>query len=136
MKKLAATILMMLLLLSQVSFVFATNTDTAEIVNGEQVSQIVKIKEKTEAELESYEQKYGSKTYGYVAYALNKIRIYSIPICFIGMVVSALYQYFIGIRRLDIRDKGYHNMVMFITVIVVAQVLPLIFALVVIGWRR
>lgn len=87
-------------------------------------------------DLDKYEQKYGSKAFGWTAYILIIVRRYSIPICFIGIAVSAIYQYIIGIRRLDVRDRGFHNMVLFITALVVAQVLPAVFALVTIGWRR
>lgn len=69
------------------------------------------------------------------AYLLNIIRIYSIPCCFIGIAVGAVYQYVIGIRKLDTRDKGFSLIIAFITILVIAQVLPLVFAIVVKGWR-
>ena len=69
------------------------------------------------------------------AFILNKVRIYSIPICFVGIAISAIYQYVIGIRKLDVRDKGFNVMIAIITVFVICQVLPLIFAIVVKGWR-
>ena len=69
------------------------------------------------------------------AYILNKVRIYSIPFCFIGIAVGAIYQYVIGIRRLDVRDKGFLVSIAFVTIAVICQVLPLIFAIVVKGWR-
>ena len=69
------------------------------------------------------------------AFILNKVRIYSIPLCFVGVAISAIYQYVIGVRKLDVRDKGFYLMIGIITVFVICQVLPLIFAIVVKGWR-
>ena len=69
------------------------------------------------------------------AFILNKVRIYSIPLCFVGIAISAIYQYVIGIRKLDVRDKGFNIMIAIITVFVICQILPLIFAIVVKGWR-
>ena len=84
-----------------------------------------------ENSLEDYKQKYGSDAYGFTAYVLNLIRIYSIPFCFLGIVVSAIYQYVIGIRKLDIQEKGLVLMVTFVTILVICQILPLAFAIVV-----
>ena len=63
------------------------------------------------------------------------IRIYSIPVGFIGIAISGIYRYVIGIRKMDVRDKGFGVMIGIITVLVICQVLPLIFAIVVKGWR-
>lgn len=99
-------------------------------------SELVEMKSKTENELHEYEELYGSKTYGYTAYVLNKIRIFSIPLCFIGIAVGSIYQYVIGIRKMDVRDKGFGLIIAFVTVLVICQLLPLIFAIVVQGWRE
>ena len=85
--------------------------------------------------MDEYKQKYGSDAYGLTAYILNKVQIYSIPFCFVGIAISAIYQYVLGIRKLDTRDKGFAIMISIITIFVIAQVLPLIFAIVVKGWR-
>ena len=92
-------------------------------------------KDKEKKTLEDYQESYGSDTYGLTAYVLNKIQIFSIPFCFLGIAISAIYQYIIGIRKLDTRDKGFAIMISIITLFVIAQVLPLIFAIVVKGWR-
>ena len=81
--------------------------------------------------LEEYKQKYGSDAYGLTAYVLNIIRIYSIPLCFLGIAVSAIYQYVIGIRKLDTQEKGLVMMISFVTILVICQILPLAFAIVV-----
>ena len=94
-----------------------------------------KIKDKELKTLEDYKESYGNDTYGIAAYALNIIRIYSIPFGFVGIAISGIYRYVIGIRKLDVRDKGFGAMIGIITVMVICQVLPLIFAIVVKGWR-
>ena len=97
--------------------------------------QIVEIKKNTEKKLEDYKKEYGSDAYGLAAYILNIVRIYSIPFCFIGIAIGAIYQYVIGIHKLDERDKGFTMIISFVTILVIAQILPLIFAIVVKGWR-
>ena len=101
----------------------------------ETASELIEMKEKVKTQKDEYVRKYGSETYGSTAYILNIIRIYSIPFCFIGIVIGALYQYVMGTRRLDMRHKGFALIVAFITILVICQVLPLIFAIVVKGWR-
>lgn len=98
--------------------------------------QLVEIKEKAMKELEDYNEAYGSETYGFAAYALNKIRIYSIPLCFIGIAMGAIWQYVIGIRKLDVHDRGLFLIISFVTILVICQVLPLVFAIVVKGFRN
>lgn len=99
------------------------------------VGEISKMKEKTQRELDDYVERYGSESYGLTAYILKKVQILSIPFCFLGVAISAIYQYVIGIRRLDTRDKGFYSLVGFVTIFVISQVLPLVFAIVVKGWR-
>ncbi len=92
-------------------------------------------KEGVSKKIQKYVDDYGSYPYGVAAYILNTIRIYSIPFCFIGIVIGSIYQYMLGIRKLDIRDKGFALVVTFVTILLICQVLPLIFAIVVNGWR-
>ena len=97
--------------------------------------ELRQLKEKSTSEMQSYIDKYGSQTYGVAAYILNKVRIYSIPFCFVGIAIGAIYQYVIGIRKLDVRDKGFGVVIAFVTILIICQVLPLIFSIVVKGWR-
>lgn len=99
------------------------------------VGEISKMKEKTQRELDDYVERYGSQSYGLTAFILKKVQILSIPFCFLGVAISAIYQYVIGIRKLDTRDKGFYSLVGFVTIFVISQVLPLVFAIVVKGWR-
>ena len=98
-------------------------------------SKIVDATAREKKTIEDYQQAYGSDSYGLTAYILSRIQIYSIPFCFLGIAISAIYQYVLGIRKLDTRDKGFAIMISIITLFVIAQVLPLIFAIVVKGWR-
>ena len=111
-----------------------TASNTADLRNDATVN-LVQIKEKELETLQDYQDSYGDATYGFVAYILNIIRIYSIPFGFVGIAISGIYRYIIGIRKLDVRDKGFGAMIGIITAMVICQVLPLVFAIVVRGWR-
>ena len=126
-KVVAMTILLMIMVIFGCSQVYAAEN----IIDSKNERQIVQIKENTAKTLEEYKQKYGSDAYGLTAYILNLIRIYSIPLCFLGIAVSAIYQYVIGIRKLDTQEKGLIMMISFITILVICQILPLAFAIVV-----
>lgn len=150
MKKTFAIIAIILCILGSTT-VFATSTnknnktDTTtttqqasinEIAEDESItSQLVEMKDKEKKKLEDYQEAYGSESYGLTAYVLSRIQIYSIPFCFIGIAISAIYQYVLGIRKLDVRDKGFTIMISIVTLFIIAQVLPLVFAIVVKGWR-
>lgn len=106
------------------------------IIDSNTESKLIEIKDNAAKTLDDYKAKYGSDAYGLTAYVLNLIRIYSIPLCFLGIAISAIYQYVIGIRKLDTQEKGLVMMVTFITLLVICQVLPLAFAIVVKFGRR
>ena len=131
MRKLALSIILLIIvLLSCGTIVKAEQIDTMDTNTA---SELIEMKEKTKSEIDEYSRKYGSE-YGTVAYALNKVRIFSIPLCFTGIAIGALYQYVLGTRRLDSKHKGFNMIVAFITILVICQVLPLIFAIVIRGW--
>jgi hypothetical protein len=109
--------------------------ETKNISETETTSEIIETKNKVQSDIDKFVKKYGSESYGTTAYILNGIRVYSIPLCFIGIAIGALYQYVLGTRRLDMKQKGFALIVAFITILVICQVLPLIFAIVVKGWR-
>ena len=119
-----------------INSVYAANTTVEnEIISEETKSQLVEIKDKELQSIEDYNEAYGSTTYGLVAYILDKVRVYSIPIAFLGIAIAAIYQYVIGIRKLDVRDKGFGAMIGIVTMLIICQVLPLVFTIVVKGWR-
>lgn len=133
MKKVIISLLIVLVLLFGFGTVYANND--VESITGVNETQIIEVKKNAEREIQEYTELYGSESYGMAAYILNKIRIYSIPCCFIGIAIGAIYQYTIGIRRLDIRDRGFKLVIAFVTLLVICQILPLIFAIVIRGWR-
>ncbi len=102
---------------------------TEKVIDSETESKIIEIKENQSKSLKDYQDKYGSETYGLVAYILNIVRIYSIPFCFLGIAIGAIHQYVIGIRKLDTLEKGMGLIVTFVTLLVICQVLPLAFAM-------
>ena len=106
-----------------------------EVLNSTQATELVEIKETAKDSLEEYVEKYGSRPYGLTAFILNMVRIYSIPCCFIGIAIGSIFQYVLGIRKLDVRDRGFMLIITFVTILLICQVLPLIFAIVVNGWR-
>ena len=132
MKKVIAIISILFLLMGCTS-VYAANqvTETAQSTTG----KIIEIKDKELKTLKEYKEAYGSDAYGLTAFLLSKIRVYSIPFGFVAIIIAAIYQYIIGIKKLDVRDKGFALMIASVTIVVICQVLPLVFAIVVKGWR-
>lgn len=132
MKKVIA-IISILFLLMGCTFVYATSqvNEVAQSTTG----KIIEIKDKELKTLEEYKEAYGSDAYGLTAFLLNKIRVYSIPFGFVAIIIAAIYQYIIGLKKLDVRDKGFALMIASVTIVVICQVLPLVFAIVVKGWR-
>lgn len=131
-KKIVVLLIVVLMIMGMYS-VYAVGGE--EVLNSDQAAEIVQMKETSKAKLQDYIDKYGSTPYGIAAYILNILRIYSIPTCFIGIAIGSIWQYVIGIRKLDVRDKGFALIVTFVTILLICQVLPLIFAIVVNFWR-
>ena len=119
----------------QVTITTPTNLISDELISEETKSQLVELKNDQLNSLKDYQDAYGSPTYGFIAFLLNKIRVYSIPFCILGIAISAIYQYMVGHRDLEKRQKGFNGMISIVTLMVLFQVLPLIFAIVVKGWR-
>ena len=135
-KKVVISILIVLTMLGSVA-VFASKYEgvVAQHEQKQNETELVDMQQSTKGKLAEYIEKYGSTPYGVVAYVLNAIRIYSIPFCFIGIAIGSIYQYVIGIRKLDVRDRGFYLIISFVTILLICQVLPLVFAIVVNGWR-
>ena len=107
------------------------NKSTEKVLTNETESTLVELKEKEMKSLEDYKETYGSDAYGLTAYILHKLQIYSIPFGILGIAISAIFQYVIGIRHLENRDKGFNTMIAIITLLIICQVLPLVFTIVV-----
>lgn len=123
-----------IVILSILMFIFSIFGVANKVHASEQVldnrteSQIITMKEKSLNSLEDYKQKYGSEAYGVTAYILNLVRIYSIPLCFLGIVIGVVKHYIVGIRKLDTLEKGLGLIVTFVTLLIICQILPLAFA--------
>ena len=133
MKRVATKIILLVML--TVTIIFSFNNvlavpENKEIISNDTKSQLVNITNKEKKSIEDYYDLYGSKTYGTVAFVLNKVRVYSIPLCFLGIAISAIYEYILGIRHMETRDKGFNMMITIITIFVICQVLPLVFAII------
>ena len=136
-RKISMIIIMFVMVVGTLSLFsnsYATVTGN-EVLNSTQATELLEIKETTKGKLAEYVAKYGSTPFGVAAYILNIVRIYSIPFCFVGIAVGSIYQYVLGIRKLDVRDRGFMLIITFVTILLICQVLPLIFAIVVNGWR-
>ena len=129
MKKIITVAIMLIIL--TISFGLNKVYAAEAIIDQQNESKFIKIKENAAKTLDEYKEKYGSDAYGLTAYILSIIRIYSIPFCFLGIAISAIYQYVIGIRKLDTQEKGLITMISFITILVICQILPLAFGIVV-----
>ena len=127
MKK-AITILLVAILLFCIFANISKTYAESQVLDEQTESKLVELKEKEAKSLEDYKQKYGSDSYGFVAYILNIVRIYSIPLCFLGIAIGAIHKYVIGIRKLDTLEKGMGLIVTFVTLLIICQILPLAFA--------
>lgn len=88
---------------------------------------------KSERKKAYYIDKYNDEFLGQVAYALDVARIYSLPICFIGITIGAFNFLIIGNKKLDKKEQGFGWIVGFTIGLVVFNVLPLLYALLVAG---
>ena len=141
-KKKVTIILAIVILLITTVTVNATEVNTSKNANNtisnnqlpkeeSAASTLVDIKDGQLKTMDDYKAKYGSDTYGMVAYILHLVQVYSIPIGLVGIAFCAIFEYVIGMKRLDIRDKGFNSMIAAVTIIIICQILPLIFAVVV-----
>ncbi len=123
-------IIITIIMLILVSFFITSTVVYADdrAIDEQTESKIVEIKDHAAKSLEDYKAKYGSDAYGTVAYILNLVRIYSIPIGFLGIAIGAIYQYVIGIRKLDTLERGMAFIVTCVTLLIICQILPLAFA--------
>ena len=113
-----------------VSFI-PSNVYAEQVLSNETESKLIEIKESQAKTLEEYQQKYNSESYGFTAYILHLVQVYSIPFCFLGIVISIIYKVVMGTRNIENAEKGLGMIVAIVTVTIICQVLPLVFAVVV-----
>ncbi len=128
-------ILIFTCLLVTLSFASETAKSSDELISNETKSQLIEIKENELKSVEDYNAAYGGAPYGLVAYIINKVRIFSIPLAVLGIAICSIYEYVIGHRHIENRQKGFNGMITVVTLLVVCQVLPLVYAIVIKGWR-
>lgn len=126
-----ASIIVLILSCFFINKSYAVETGKETVIANETESKLVQLKESELKSLDDYKVKYGSDSYGFTAYILHKVQIYSIPFCFLGIMIGAIYNYVLGIRHLEIAEKGLGLMVLFVTLAIICQVLPLVFTIVV-----
>ena len=131
MKKMVIALLVVICILSMVISYKVYASSGEALLESDTAGKLIEIKEKSLKELDDYIEAYGNETYGFTAYILNKIRFLSIPLCFLGISISAISQYALGIRNMGTRYKGFFAMIAFVTILIVCQVLPFIFVVVV-----
>lgn len=131
MRKIVVTLMAVIMIIAMCFFTTSVYAANETVLDQETEGEIVEAIEKSKKDLEYYKEKYGTDAYGMTAYVLHLISIYSIPFCFLGIAISGIHQYIIGIRKLDTQEKGLTMMVTFVTTLVICQILPLAFAIVV-----
>ena len=132
MKKKLTIIGITILIIISSMFVFNNKVMAAgTAINEKTESKLIELREKELKSLEDYEETYGSKSYGLTAYILHKVQIFSIPLCFLGILIGAILDYVIGVRHLENKERGMALMIGFVTIAIICQVLPLVFAIVV-----
>ena len=95
--------------------------------------KILENSSKKDKKIAEYMKKYNDATFAHVAYWLDIVQLYSIPVCIIGITIGAFNFYIIGEKKLEKREKGFSCVMGFLSGLVFFQVLPLIFALLVAG---
>lgn len=129
-KKLALILVILCLLLT--STVYAAEQNAVEKTQNE----VLNMKSEMELKKEKYTERYGSDAYWLAGYVIEEIvQPYSIPLCFAGIAIGLVFQYVMGTRRLDYKHRGFGTVIVFVTILIICQILPFIYALVVRGWR-
>ena len=74
-----------------------------------------------------------SRTDATVLYYLRLLQVYSYPVCFVGFAIASLNFFIIGNKKLEKREQGFRMLVTLIIGLIVFQVLPLLYAIIVAG---
>ena len=133
MKKLIIFLMIITMLSLGFSIVFAEENET-DVLQGNAAQTVTNHITNKEQKIAEYTEKYGGDVvYGKTAYYLGVAQKYSIPICFIGLAIGAVNFFIIGNKKLEKKEQGFAMIVTFLLGLVVFQVLPLLFAIVVAG---
>ena len=109
------------------------NQDLSDVDLNDASETIIQSKDKKARRIAELTDKYNDKILGTVAYYLEVVQKYSFPVCFIGLTMGAFNFLIIGNKKLDKREQGFAWIVGFTIGLVVFNVIPLLFALIVAG---
>lgn len=117
------------------------NEQVTTVVEGDdalpqkQKSELLKMKDQSRDQLTKHKEKYkNNAVYGTIAYILNIVRLASVPFFIIGYLISIVYEFIVGMKRREMVRKGRGMRITLVSTFVMAQVLPLIFAIVIKFW--
>lgn len=134
-KTIAIALIVICILALSTNIVFAS--ETTSNVDEKSQSKVTEVTNKMEKKKAEYVEKYGSDAYWVAGYIIEDIvQPYSIPLCLAGIIVGLVFQYVMGTRRLDYKHRGFGMVIVFVTILVICQVLPFVYALVLFGWRN
>ncbi len=131
MKRKLIWVTVLLLIIIAIVSIMPTKVYAENILDEKTQSRLIEIKETQAKSLEEYQKKYDSEAYGLTAYILHVVQVYSIPFCFLGIVISLIYKVVIGKRNIENAEKGLGLIIAVVTITIICQVLPLVFAVVV-----
>lgn len=107
--------------------------DDSDVELNDASETIINSKDKKARRIAELTDKYNDKVLGTVAYYLELAQKYSFPVCFIGLAMGAFNFLIIGNKKLDKKEQGFAWIVGFTIGLVVFNVIPLLFALIVAG---
>ena len=132
-KTIAIVLIAICIFILSINTVFANETANFD---GQNQSKQTEVTDKMEKKKAEYTEKYGTDTYWMAGYIIEEIvQPYSIPLCLAGIIVGLVFQYVMGTRRLDYKHRGFGMVIVFVTILVICQILPFIYALILLGWR-
>lgn len=106
-----------------------------EALPTKQKTELLKMKNDSRTALAKYKEKYkNNAVYGIIAYILNMLRLASVPIFIVGYLISIVYEFIVGMKRREMVRKGRGMRITLGSAFVMAQILPLIFAIVIKFW--
>lgn len=136
MKKISMLLVILMSALLLVTPVMATETSGSALEDtmGDASSTVVGALSEKEEKIAEYTEKCGGNaTNGTVLYYLYMVQKYSWPVCFIGLTIASLNFFIIGNKKLEKREQGFSMLIGFGLGLIVFQVLPLLFAIIVAG---
>ncbi len=112
-----------------------TKIEGDEALPSKQKTELFKIKEQSRDALTKSKEKYkNNAVYGTIAYILDIVRLTSLPFFVVGYLISIVYEFIVGMKRREMVRKGRGMRITMVSAFVMAQIMPLIFAIVIKFW--